>query len=208
MEQMMEVYNNEMIDIDVKESFIIHLHKVWMIGIIGILFAVCTGMVNVYLLPPEYTSTARVYMINDQRVSGLTLELGTGSQRMKDYRELIHSEPVLEQVIQELQLEMSSEELAQRVVVTSTKDSWISEINVVCNNPAMAKKIADTIVKASLGQLIDEKEMRGIAFVEEGNLPTVPANPYLITKVLLGGVFGIIFSLAFLALGHLIWFNS
>lgn len=204
----MEVYNNEIIDIDVKESFIMLVHKVWLIGIIGILFAVCTGMVNLYLLPPEYTSTARVYIIDDQRVSGLTLDLGTGSQLIRDYMELIHSEPVLDQVIQELQLEMSLEELAQRVDVTSTKDSWILKINVVYNHPAMAKKIADTIVKASLGELIHGKDMGGIALVEEGNLPTVPVNPDLITKVLLGGICGIIFSLAFLALGHLIWFNS
>ena len=137
----MEVYNNELVEIDLKESFYFLLHKLWLIGIVGILFAVCTALVNVYLLPPVYTSTSKIYMISQQRDDELTVaNSGTGSQLTNDSIKLVKDRAVMERVIQELKLDLSPDELDQRVNVDIAQDSSAIEINVVYSNPIMAKK--------------------------------------------------------------------
>lgn len=199
----MEVYKNEIFEFDARESFLILLlHKIWLIGIIGILFAVCTGMINVYLLTPVYASTANIHMIHQQRDDELTLvDMGTGSQLTKNYMNSIKSRAVLEQVIQELKLDLSPDELAQKVNVSKTQDTWI-QINVVYSNPAMAKKLVDAIASISLKEMFPELETDLMTMVEKGNLPTIPTNPNLSKKVVFGAVCGILFSIVFLAIGQ------
>ncbi len=204
MEQMMEVYSHDIEENDMKESLLFLLHKLWLIGIIGILFAVCTGLIQIYLLTPVYTSTARIYLSDQPRNSVMTLiDQGTGSQQLEDYIDLVTERAVMDQVIRELKLDLSPDELAQKVTVDMSHKSWILEINVVYSNPAMAKKIVDLVAKISLEQLVHEVDTKRITIVEEGNLPTVPVIPDLRKKVVLGAVSGILFAIVFLAPGHL-----
>jgi len=64
----MEVHGNEFVDIDVKEMFFILLHKLWLIAIIGILFATCAGLASIYLITPTYASTACITIVTRQDV--------------------------------------------------------------------------------------------------------------------------------------------
>jgi capsular polysaccharide biosynthesis protein len=199
----MEVYSNDIIEDDMKDSFFFLLHKLWLIGIIGILFAVCTGLVHVYLLAPVYTSTARIYLSGQPSSSAVTLiDPGKDSQQLENYIGLVKESVVMEQVIQELKLDLSPDELAQKVTVDMAQDPYVLKINCVYSGPAMAKKIVDTTAKISLEQLVHEVDTK-ITIVEEGNLPTVPVIPDLSKKVILGAVSGILFAIVFLALGHL-----
>ena len=203
MEQRMEVYNNDILEIDVKESIFILVHKLWLIVIIGILSAICTGLVNIYLVAPVYRSTSKVYITSPQADDKLPLaESGTGSQLTKEEIALAKSKAI-DQVILNLKLDLSPEELEPKVTVNHEEGARILEINVVNENPIMAKKMVDMIAKLLTEQLVGGVESERSALLEEGSLPASPFCPNLCKKVLLGAGCGILFSMVFLAIGHL-----
>ncbi len=203
MEQRMEVYNNEIVEIDIKESVFILVHKLWLMVIIGILFAICTGLVNIYLVAPVYRSTSRVYITNQQKDDELSLaESGTGDQ-LTDEEIALAKSKAINQVILNFKLDLSPEELIRKVTVNQAEGTCILEINVVDENPVMAKKMVDMIAKLLTEQMVVGLEPEGSALIEEGNLPAAPFCPNLCKKVLLGAGCGILFSIVVLALGHL-----
>ena len=200
----METQNSEIVDIDVKELFFILLHKLWLMLIVGVLFATCAGMISIYLLQPMYTSSTKMYIVNRQEEKGLTLsDLETGKQLTKDYMFLVKSSPVLDQVISELKLNITSDALKNLIAVSTPEDTRILEISVTCSEPTLAKDLVDNIARVSSERMVSVMEMDKVNVVEEGNLPVSPTSPNLYKNVSLGGLLGIVFTAAFIILGHL-----
>ena len=200
----LELQNKEIVEIDVKELFHILLHKLWLVVIVGVLFATCAGMISIYLLQPLFTSTSKMYIVNRQEEKGLTLsDLETGKQLTKDYMYLVKSSPVLEQVISDLNLNLTGDALKNMIAVSTPEDTRILEISVTCPDAKLAKNLVDNIARISSEKMVSVMEMDKVNVVEEGNLPSSPTSPNLYKNISLGGLLGIVFTAAFIILGHL-----
>lgn len=185
----MELKNSQPFDADMKKLVGLLLHKIWIIILLGILGAGGTLAVNQFLLNPVYTSTAKVYVINREQDNKMTLsDLQTGTQLTKDYQILVKSRPVTEQVIHDLNLSMTYEQLAECILINTPQDTRIIEITVEQNNPELAKKIADSIAEISAEQMVRVMEIEKVNIIEQGNLSTLPARPNVILNTVLGGL--------------------
>jgi capsular polysaccharide biosynthesis protein len=192
-EQMMEPRNNEELEIDLKELFYVLLDKIWIIILVGILMATGAGLVSKLLLKPIYTSSTSIYVINRQSEDKTTLsDLQTGTQLTKDYKILVKSRPVTEQVISELNLTMTSEDLAETITVNTPTDTRILEIVVENPDAYIAKQIADTIAEVSSERMVSVMEMEKVNIIEPGNLPTEPSSPNITRNMIIGGILGVL----------------
>jgi len=191
----MEPRNNEVVEIDIKELFHLLVHKLWIIVIIGIIGASIAGSVSMYLLRPIYTSTTKVYVINRQDESRMTLsDLQTGTQLTQDYMILVKSRPVTEQVIEDLNLDLTHEELSKMIKVNTPQDTRILEIDVDYPDPELAKQLVDAIAKVSSERMVTIMEMEKVNILEYGNYPIKPASPNIILNTTIGGILGLIFA--------------
>lgn len=189
----METKSYEAVEIDVKELFGVLLHRLWIIVIAGIAVAACVGMVNKYLVTPIYTSITKIYVIHRQDETKTTYsDLQTGAQLTQDYMILVTSRPVMEKVIENLNLNMSPGELAGLIYVVNPEGTRILEISVTHNNPLMAKKIADSVAENSSEQMVNIMEMERVNIVESGNLPEYPSSPQVAKNTIFGGMAGVI----------------
>lgn len=188
----MEQRNQEEIEIDVKELFFILLDKIWIILIVGILTAFCAGLFSKAFLKPIYTSTASVYVINRQSSEKTTLtDLQTGTQLTKDYKILVKSRPVTEQVISDLNLNITHEALASMITVNTPADTRILEIVVNHPDAYVAKQLADSLAEVSAERMVTVMEMEKVNIIEQGNLPTKPSSPNIKMNTVLGGILGV-----------------
>jgi len=188
----MEQRNNDEVEIDLKELFFVLLDKIWIILFIGILTAVCAGLFSKVFLKPIYTSMTKVYVINRQSEDTTTLsDLQTGTQLTKDYKILVKSRPVTEQVISDLNLDMTYEELANMITVNTPTDTRILEIIVENQDAYLVKQLADAIAEVSSERMVSVMEMEKVNIVEQGNLPTAPSSPNIKMNILLGGIIGV-----------------
>jgi capsular polysaccharide biosynthesis protein len=188
----MEQRDNEILEIDVRELLLVLLHKWWIILLVGIIGATATGIISKYIIQPVYTSTAKVYVINRQDETRLTLsDIQMGTQLTKDYMILVKSRPVTEQVIRNLGLEMTHEDLEQIIEVNTPEDTRILEITVEYHDALLAKQLVDSIADVSSQRLVSVMEMEKVNIVEEGNIPIEPSSPNIMRNTLLGGIAGL-----------------
>ncbi|HCL01043.1 MAG TPA: polysaccharide export protein, partial [Lachnoclostridium phytofermentans] len=97
--------NNKDIEINIGELFILLLHKIWIIVLTSIVCAVVAGLISKFVMTPVYTSSTKLYIINRQNKDIITSsDLQTGSQLTQDFKVLVLSSPVTEQVISKLNL--------------------------------------------------------------------------------------------------------
>lgn len=187
----MEQKNNE-IEVDIKELLFILLEKIWIIILAGIIVAVAAGVISKTLLKPIYTSTSKVYVINRQSSERTTLsDLQTGTQLTKDYKILVKSRPVTEQIISDYNLNITHEQLSDMITVNTPADTRILEIIVKHQEPIMAKLIADSLADVSAERMVNVMEMEKVNIIEQGNLPTLPSSPNVKRNTILGGLVGV-----------------
>jgi capsular polysaccharide biosynthesis protein len=189
----MEQRNNDVVEIDVKELLLVMLHKWWIILLVGIVGATATGIISKYIIQSVYTSTSKIYVISRQDETKMTLsDLQTGTQLTKDYMILVKSRPVTEQVISNLNLGMTQEQLAEIIKVNTPEDTRILEIAVKYPDALMAKQIVDALAEVSSERMVSVMAMEKVNIVEEGNLPSEPSSPNIKRNTLLGGMVGIV----------------
>jgi capsular polysaccharide biosynthesis protein len=140
---------------------------------------------------PIYTSSAKLYMINKEDGQITTLaDLQIGSYLVQDYKILVKSRPVAEEVIKKLNLELSSGQLISLISVLAPEDSRVLQINVSYFDPQMAKTIVDTIAQVSSERMVSIMGMEQVNIIEEGAVPAYPSSPDIRHNTLLAGCGG------------------
>lgn len=185
---------NQEDEIDLKELFFAIKSKIWIVILSGLLAALGMGLYTSKVIEPVYTSSAMLYIVN--RTSTLTSlsDLQLGAQLTKDYKILITSRPVTAQVITDLGLNLSHEQLVDKITVGNPADTRILTISVVDSDPYRAKSIVDELTKTASQQISKIMTSEPPRVVEEGNVPTEKTSPNISKNILLGGIAGTFFS--------------
>lgn len=174
------------LNIDLLELSGVFFRKLHIIILVGVLFAVLTFVGTIkFSSPPQYMSTTKMY------VSIKQAEKITYSYRGLDYAELVKSSPVLEKVIDRLELDISTEALKAMIMVEVPQETRVITIRVTHSNPKMAKEIADTVREEAIIRIVQLDEVKSVDLVEEGNISEnnlSPANPK--RNAILGGFVG------------------
>lgn len=183
--------NNNDIEINIGELFFLLLHKIWIIVLASIICAVVAGLISKFAITPVYTSSTKLYIINRQNKDTITTsDLQTGSELTQDYKVLVLSRPVTEQVINKLNLNMTHNELISNIFVKVPDNTRILEISVQNQEPKLAKQLADSIAEVSAERMVSVLEMEKVNIVEEGNIPTIPTSPHITKNIILSGIVG------------------
>ena len=98
--------NNEM-EIDLLELFRVWKKKLWLIILVTFLGGTVGFAFSKIALTPMYTSTSMMYAVSKETTLTSLADLQIGSQLTQDYKVIITSRPVLEEVIGDLDLNIS-----------------------------------------------------------------------------------------------------
>ncbi|MDO4871670.1 MAG: Wzz/FepE/Etk N-terminal domain-containing protein [Candidatus Saccharibacteria bacterium] len=174
------------------------LNTLWKRKLIIALVAIVTGTVafaySKFIIKPEYTSTTRIYVVNRNQGDkpGLTnQDLQAGSYLVKDYREIILSQDVLEKVVTDLKLNMSTKGLASKVQVTVPVDTRIVSISVKDKQPDEASRIANSLREVAAQKIINVTRVSDVTTLEEARPATSPSSPNIRRNTLVGFLGGL-----------------
>lgn len=181
--------------IDVKELLLALKGRGVVIILSGIIFAAVMIIVTVYFVPPEYESTASVYIIARQQETQLnSSDMSVSTALTADAEVLITSRTVLEQVIEDVNGEETYAQLQERITVNNPTDTRILEVTATDRDPYRAKKIVDALADASVEHTTKLMGIEQVNIFEYGDVATKPASPNMLLNVVLGGVVGILIS--------------
>ena len=183
----------------------------WQIILCLILGAGIAFGVTKFLITPMYEATSSIYIVSASNNSVVDLtDLQIGAQLTADYQELLVSRPLLEDVIQNLDLKdadgekaMSVDALRDMIAVTNTSDTRILKITVTSPDPNESAEIANELVDQACIYLPQIMETDEPNLVEEAIPPTSKSSPSYSRNIVLGGLVGVILCCGVLMLQYL-----
>ena len=184
---------NKEISIDVFQLFKVLWKKKIAIILTAIVAAVLAFGVSSFVLKPEYSSATRIYVVNRNQSdkAGLTnQDLQAGTYLVKDYKEIILSQDVLEKVISNLKLEKTVRELSKKIQVTVPVDTRIVSITVKNAQPEEASRIANALREVAAEKIISVTRVSDVTTLEEARPALSPSSPNIRRNTLLAFLAG------------------
>ncbi|MEZ7642801.1 capsular polysaccharide biosynthesis protein CpsC [Streptococcus chosunense] len=183
------------------EIDVFHLFKIlWKRKILIALVAIVAGALafaySAFIVKPEFTSTTRIYVVNRNQGDkpGLTnQDLQAGSYLVKDYREIILSQDVLEKVTSDLKLDLSPKALASKIKVTVPVDTRIVSISVNDRVPEEASRIANSLREVAAEKIISITRVSDVTTLEEARPAIAPSSPNIRRNTIIGLLGGTVF---------------
>ena len=170
----------------------------WKRKFLFVLAAIIAGLAafaySSFVIQPQYTSTTRIYVVNRNQADkpGLTnQDLQAGSYLVKDYREIILSQGVLEKVVAEQSLAMDAKTLGRKVSVTVPADTRIVSISVRDGKPEEASRIANALREVAAQKIISVTKVSDVTTLEEARPATSPSSPNIRRNTMMATVAGV-----------------
>lgn len=177
-------------EIDLLEILYALKKKILVIIAAGLLAGCISGVVTQTAITPVYTSTSSILVLSKETTLTSLADIQLGTSLTSDYTVLIKSTPVLEQVIENLKLDITAEDLRETITIENPADSRILNISVVNTDPETAKKIVDEIADVASVFIGDKMEVIPPKIIEVGKVPTVRSAPSMKKNAALGLLFG------------------
>lgn len=150
------------------------------------------------LIPPSYTATATLLLSVDSREGNLSDRSQFSLQRIGSYPELAYSPDVLGQTIEELDLDLSFDQLADRITATNPTTTLLLRIGANSDTAQGAADLANSVA-SNLAQVVSgiENSSRNVGVSVTLDLtnpavaptrPTSPQMPIILALGLLAGL--------------------
>ena len=185
---------NQAVEIDVFAMLKTLWKRKFSIVLVALVFAIAAFGYSAFLAKKEYQSTSRIYVVSRQNQDNNALtnsDLQAGSYLVKDYREIILSQNVLSQAIEELKLDMTPAELSKKISVSVPTDTRILSITAKDGDPKEAARIANGLRNVAAEKIISVTKVSDVTTLDEAEVPQSPSSPNIRRNVLLGFVAGV-----------------
>ena len=184
----------EKFEIDVFQLVKVLWKRKFLIVLTAIIAGLAAFAYSTFVIKPQYTSTTRIYVVNRNQADkpGLTnQDLQAGAYLVKDYREIILSQDVLEKVVADQKLPMDAKTLGRKVSVTVPADTRIVSISVRDGNPEEASRIANALREVAAQKIISVTRVSDVTTLEEARPATSPSSPNIRRNTMMATIAGV-----------------
>lgn len=193
--------NEKEISIDLGKLFTMLKKRIVHILLATLVLAVTAGCLTEFLIEPKYTTSCTMYVYsNTDRVSTNSSigssELTASQQLVNTYIVVLESDYVLENVIKDLNLEMSVSQLKDMISCSQINETEIFSVSVTSTDAALAADIANTIAKIAPDAIVQTIKAGGVSVIDYAKVPSSPSSPNLIKNIIIGALVGFVLSFA------------
>lgn len=192
-------------DIDVEEMEVIDLReyvdvirkRIWMIVLITAFAVATSAVMSFFVLDPVYETytTMMVGKTKNQEASLEYSDVLLSQKIVKTYGELAKSRIVTKEVIKNLKLSLTIEEITEKIQVSAVKDTEIISIKVTDINPKLACDIANEVAKIFKKHVIRIMKVDNVQIIDRAEIPQKPIKPRKMLNIIIATVLGIMVGL-------------
>lgn len=169
--------------------------RLWLILAITIMATLVSGIISYFFLTPIYQASTQI-LVNQKKSDQAVYnpgEVQTNLQLINTYNVIIKSPAILELVIDELDLNMTSQELSNFITVGSEKDSQVVNIAVQNADKELAVDIANTTAQVFKKEITKIMNIDNVSILAQANdvqtqSPIKPKPPLNIAIALVVGL--------------------
>ena len=197
--------DDQVMEIDLLDLLAYYMSKLpWLIGAL-IVGALVAGLYTHFMIPDRFTATSRMYMVSASSDSVLNLsDLNLGTSISNDYVELMKSRPVVEQVIEDLGLDYTYNQMVGMIALSVVNNTRIVRISATSTDPQEAMDIANRMAIVAKDQLPKVMEAPSPTIAETAILPEMKSGPSLKRNVAMGALVGLVIVLGIFTVIYLL----
>ncbi len=184
----LQTQQNNTEEIDLKELFLVLWSKIWVLIAAAVGGAVIAALYTILCVTPMYESSSSLYILSKTTTLTSLTDLQLGSQLTQDYMVLAKSRNVVEDVIKELDLDMTYEQFLDTVSISNDSNTRILTLSVKNADPYMAKTIVDKYAEVTAKKTADVMATEVPNVVDCGVVADHPVSPNTKKNIVLGGL--------------------
>ena len=173
-------------EIDLVELLYYFRSKILWIISAFIIGAVGMGLITYSFITPKYEANSKIYMVSAS----------------SDYAELLKTRPIFEDVIKNLELDYTYEELLEMVTITTVNDTRILQVTVESPDAEEAMRVANELADQSVSKLPDLMDTSTPNIAEYAIKAENPSSPSYTINIMAGALVLMLLVLAVLTFNY------
>lgn len=169
--------------------------RLLLIIIVTVLTVTVTGLLSFFVIKPVYEATATLLIQTEKENNQINYnDLIANQKLVKTYSEIMKSRYICEDVISRLSLNLTVDELLEKIRVKSTDESLLTSITVHDHDPILAAQIANTFAYSFATNLNKLMKVDNVSILDQASTQEkpIPVRPqpyvYMAIALVLGGM--------------------
>ncbi len=187
-------------EISIEQIFHILYKRLALLIVFPILFGALTGMYSWLVLDDVYQASSTIIVSNQKSASSTATassqltysDYNLNVSLVESYRVLCKTNRVLDQVIEQLGLPMTTAQLSEKISVEAAGETEIFHILVKDKDPVLAQNIVNTLTRVFQSEVKVIMKMDNAQIIDEAPLPRTPVEPNRVKNVVIGAAAGLV----------------
>lgn len=164
-------------EIDISEVLLYFKSKVALIIGITLLIVILGNLYAMFLRVPVYKSSSTIVIAsNDTNSANMQADITVNQKLVGTYKEIVTSRSVVEQVIKDLDLKYSYEELSSNILVAAVQNTEVLKISVLDKNAELAPKITSMLSEVFKEEVMEIYNLKNVKVLDSASTPTGADN--------------------------------
>lgn len=198
-------------ELDLKELLSLFWSKIFQIIVI-VLITTGVGIIYTYgFTTPKYSSSTTLVLTGSEKTAGTdsansitTTDVTLNSKLVSTYSELVKSKNVTRQVISNLGIDETEDELRNSITVSSVKDTELIKISVTDKNATNAYNIANEIAKVFTQKVSEIYNINNVQILDQAEISTIPSNINHAKDVIMFTFVGLFVAIVFVLVANML----
>ena len=181
--------------ISLKELFQTLKKRMSIIVIITALAVIASGIISYFVITPIYQSSTQL-LVNQAKSDQAIFtpnEVQTDLQLINTYNVIIKSPAILDKVVNQLNTDLTTAQLNEKITVQSESNSQVVNLTVQDSDPQMAAVIANTTAQVFQQEIVKIMNVDNVSILAKATVPdqSSPVKPQPLLNIAIGLVVGL-----------------
>ena len=183
-------------EIDLSEIFVIIKRNIIVILLAGLVLGVLAFSYTKLAVKKQYVSSGTLIVNNRKSESSSVTndEITSAKNLASVYSIVIKSEPILNAVKTNLNLDMSTEALSRLITVSSVDATQVMKISVKTTDPQLSEKIANEVLNVSPEIILDTVEAGSVKLISPAKVNMNAVSPNVLQNTMIAVILGFMLS--------------
>lgn len=204
---MSEEYQNDEMEIDLRELFRA-LMKRWRVILVSMILGLILAFAaTAFLITPKYQSTAMLYVMSTESEKPSVADLQIGLSFAEDVAEIAKSQSVTAEVAQRMQDDTGNAYTSgqiQGMFTVSNEESRLLTIKSVSVDPQEAAMVANTLSEVVIERMIEVTKTECVSLIQRAEPGQNPFSPSMKKNMMIGILAGLFLSAGFFTIRFLL----
>ena len=185
---------NDEIEIDLSRVFEIIKKHFKLFALIILATSAVAALVTLFLIPKKYTAETKLIIVQKSNPDSQQIsynDLQTSQKLVNTYSEILKSEAISDEVIQNLKLDDLDTEGYQKIVkISSVKDTEVITVAVTSKDSKEAATIANEVVRVFQDKIYSIMNIENVTVLNSAKVPEKKSSPSTMRNTLVGFLLG------------------